>query len=100
MVIRLNQADRNGQNERVLRGYKSGMSRKISCAGREIQFGGIASQQSSISEERNDEWPYWKSEGFIVPIEGERQQNDTRGKEPCFIHATEEEQAEMIATCY
>lgn len=75
------------------------MSWKISCAGREIQYGGIASQQSSISEERNDGWLYWKSEGLIVLIEGERQHNDTRGKWPYFIHATKEEQAEMIAKC-
>ncbi len=76
------------------------MSRKISCAGREIQYGGIANQQISISEERNDVWLYWKSEGLIVLIEGERQQNATRGKRPYFIQATKEEQAEMIATCY
>jgi RNA-directed DNA polymerase len=28
----------------------------------------------------------WKSEGFIVPFEDERQQNDIRGKEPYFIY--------------
>jgi hypothetical protein len=56
-------------------------------------------QRSSISEERNDGGLYWKSEGFILLFEGERQHNDTRGKEPCFIHATEEEMAEMIASC-
>ena len=30
------------------------------------------------------------SEGFIVPIEDERQQNDIRGKGPYFVHATNE----------
>jgi len=76
------------------------MSWKISCAGREIQYGGLANQRLSISEERNDDWLCWKSEGLIVPFEGERQHNDTRGKWPYFIHATEEEMAEMIALCY
>ena len=59
----------------------------------------LQNQRSSISEERNDDGLHWKSEGFILPFEGERQHNDTRGKEPYFIHATEEEMAEMIAPC-
>jgi len=59
----------------------------------------LQNQRLSISEERNDDGLYWKSEGLIVPFEGERQHNDTRGKEPYFIHATEEEMAEMIALC-
>ena len=59
----------------------------------------LQNQRLSISEERNDDGLYWKSEGFILPFEGERQHNDTRGKEPYFIHATEEEMAEMIASC-
>ena len=28
-----------------------------------------------------------ESEGFIVPIENDRQHNDIRGKGPCFVHA-------------
>ncbi len=59
----------------------------------------LQNQRSSIREYRNGDWLYWKSEGFILLFEGERQHNDTRGKEPCFIHATEEEKAEMIALC-
>ena len=89
-----------GKSEEVLRGDKGGMSRKIRCAGREIQYGGLANQRSSISEERNDDRLYWKSEGRIVLFEGERQHNATRGKWPDFIHATEEERTEMIALCY
>ncbi|MCF6363152.1 MAG: acyltransferase [Gammaproteobacteria bacterium] len=37
-------------------------------------------QRDSISEERNEFGPYWKSEGFIVPLEDERQHNDIRGE--------------------
>ena len=59
----------------------------------------LQNQRLSISAERNGDGLCWKSEGFIVPFEGERQRNDTRGKEPCFIHATEEEKAKMIASC-
>ena len=44
-------------------------------------------QRDSISEERNESGPYWKSEGFIVPLEDERQHNDIRGKGPYFVHA-------------
>ena len=32
----------------------------------------------------------WKSEGFIVPLEGEGQHNPPRGKEPYFVHASNE----------
>ena len=44
-------------------------------------------QRDSISEERNESGPYWKSEGLIVPFEDERQHNDIRGKGPYFVHA-------------
>jgi retron-type reverse transcriptase len=37
----------------------------------------LQNQRSSISEERNDGGLCWKSEGFILPFEGERQHNDT-----------------------
>ena len=34
--------------------------------------------------------PSRESAGFIVPFEIEGQHNPGRGKEPCFVHATEE----------
>lgn len=34
--------------------------------------------------------PYRESEGFIVPLDFEGQHNPGRGKEPCFVRATEE----------
>ena len=33
--------------------------------------------------------PERESEGFIVPFEAEGQHNPGRGKEPCFVRATE-----------
>jgi len=78
----------------------------VACSGRYIVQDGRSNkvvrqnQPYFISEERNKYGLYWKSEGFIVPIENERQQNDIRGKELYFIHATEQWQAEMIACSY
>ena len=40
--------------------------------------------------QRNHSGPERESEGFIVPLEAEGQHNPGRGKEPCFVHATEE----------
>ena len=39
---------------------------------------------------RNRGGSYRESEGFIVPFEGTGQHNPARGKEPYFVHATEE----------
>ena len=41
--------------------------------------------------------PSRESEGFIVPFETEGQHNPGRGKEPCFVHATEEWRIKGIA---
>ena len=49
--------------------------------------------------QRNRDRLYRESEGFIVPFEGERQHNDTRGKEPCFVHATEEWRIRGLPCC-
>ena len=53
----------------------------------------------SYKEIRNRHRPYRESEGFILPFEGERQHNDTRGKEPCFVHATEEPRVRGLPLC-
>ncbi|RPI72858.1 MAG: hypothetical protein EHM38_01305 [Geobacteraceae bacterium] len=43
--------------------------------------------------------PYRESEGFIVPFESEGQHNPGRGKEPCFVHATEEWRRRGLPCC-
>jgi len=40
-----------------------------------------------------------ESEGFIVPFESEGQHNPRRGKEPCFVHATEEQRIRGLPKC-
>lgn len=42
---------------------------------------------------------YRESEGFIVLLEAEGQHNPGRGKEPCFIHATEEWKERGLPCC-
>jgi len=42
---------------------------------------------------------YRESEGSIVPFEGMGQHNPTRGKEPCFVHATEEWRMRGLQRC-
>ncbi len=69
------------------------MEDKLCRTGDPIWWFFLQNRRSSISEERNDDGLYWKSEGFILLFDGERQHNDTVGKRPCFIHATEEEKA-------
>ena len=70
----------------------------MACHGRLVVQGGrsnavvMRNQRYFISEERNKYWLHWKSEGFIVPFEDERQQNDNRGKELYFVHAGRREE--------
>ena len=40
-----------------------------------------------------------ESEGFIVPLEFEGHHNPGRGKEPCFVRATEEQRIEGLPCC-
>lgn len=75
MIIKL----KNGSGKEVSRGDRDGMQRKNMCAGREVRCRG-AGQQSSISESEVKIWRQRNSEGLIVPLEDERQQNDIRGK--------------------
>ena len=46
--------------------------------------------QPAHIRQRNCGGLYRESEGFIVLIEGKGQHNPARGKEPCFVHVTEE----------
>jgi len=49
---------------------------------------------------RNHAGPYRESEGLIVPFEGTGQHNPARGKDPCFVHATEGRRVLEIAYGY
>ena len=42
---------------------------------------------------------YRESEGFIVPLEGQGQQNPARGKGPCFVQVTEEWRGRGLQGC-
>jgi len=44
-------------------------------------------QRYSISEERNEYWLCWKSEGFIISFEIARQHNAIVEKEHYFVQA-------------
>jgi|GEM_PF-6500297 len=55
-------------------------------------------QQARIRQ-RNRDRLYRESEGFIVPFEGKGQHNPARGKEPCFVHATEEWRERGLQRC-
>jgi len=43
--------------------------------------------------------PHRESEGFVVPLEGQGQQNPARGKGPCFVQATEEWRERGLQRC-
>ena len=76
----------------ISRGSRDGMYRKKDNAEREARCSGRAelpTRPYKASVERGHGLPR-DSEGFIVPIEDERQQNDIRGKGPYFVHATNE----------
>jgi len=60
----------------------------------------IGSQQPVSIRKRNLSGLNWKSEGFIVPLEGKGQHNLSRGKGPCFVNATEEWRKRGLPRCY
>ena len=75
---------------RVLsRGSKGGMFSKIYCPVLETRFGGGEVHQLMRIRKRKRTGPERESEGFNVPLEIEGQHNPGRGKEPCFVRATE-----------
>ena len=49
--------------------------------------------------QRNRGRLYRESEGFTVPFEGKGQHNPARGKEPYFVHATEEWRDKGLQRC-
>ena len=72
------------------RGSKDGMFWKTYSPVLETRFWGWGGHRPMCIRPRNHSGPERESEGFIVPLEAEGQHNPGRGKEPCFVHATEE----------
>ncbi len=68
------------------------MYRKKDNAEREARCSGRSELPTRTYKASAEKVPglYRDSEGFIVPFEDERQQNDIRGKGPYFVHATNE----------
>ena len=79
---------------RIFRGSRDGMWRKRHRAGRETHDGAgrepATPAYPAYKGSRNRQGPLGESEGFIVPIEGQGQQNPARGKGPYFVHVSDE----------
>jgi len=73
------------------------MLRKINSPVLETRYGEDEGDQPMRIRKRKRIGLYRESEGFIVPFEGEGQQNPARGKGPYFVHATEERRVMEIA---
>ena len=77
------------------------MWRKIISPVLETRYGDAGGASTDAYKgDRNREGPHRESEGFIVPVEGMGQHNPTRGKGPCFVHATEEWRMRGLLSCY
>jgi len=79
----------NGSGVIDSRGSRVGMFSKICCPVLEAHFGRWGGHRPMRIRKRKRLGPNWESEGFIRPIEAKGQHNPRRGKEPCFVHATE-----------
>lgn len=76
------------------------MSWKMISPVLETRCGGAGGAPTeAYKESRNRQGPYRESEGFIVPLEMAGQQNPHRGKEPYFVHATEEWKVRGLQRC-
>ena len=71
------------------RGSKDGMLWKTDCPVLETRFRGWGGHRPLRIRKRKRSGLERESEGFIVPLAGQGQHNPVRGKEPCFVHATE-----------
>ena len=78
------------------RGSRVGMFSKIYCPVLEARLWGWGDHRPLRIRKRNRNGCRRESEGFIVPFEAEGQHNPGRGKEPCFVHATEERRIEGL----
>jgi len=81
------------------RGGRVGMFLKIYCPVLETRLGRWGGHRPQRIRKRKRGGPGRESEGFIVPTEIAGQHNPGRGKEPCFVHATEERRIEGLPCC-
>jgi hypothetical protein len=72
------------------RSSRGGMIRKTNYPVLETRFWRWGGHRPLRIRKRKRNGQRRESEGFMVPFESEGQQNPGRGKEPCFVHATEE----------
>ena len=72
---------------------------KIYCPVLETRCAGWGEHQPPRIRQRKRSGVQRESEGFIVPFEFEGQHNPGRGKEPCFVRATEERRIEGLHSC-
>ena len=75
------------------------MLRKISSPVLETRYDDIEEYQPVRIRRRNRTGSYRESEGFKIPFEGKGQHNPVQGKEPCFVHVTEERRVRRLQRC-
>ena len=81
------------------RGSKVGMYSKIDCPVLETRLWGWGDHRPLCIRKRKRSGPRRESEGFKVPIDAEGQHNPGRGKEPCFVRATEGRRIRGLPCC-
>ena len=81
------------------RGSKDGMSWKIYCPVLDTRCAGWGDRQRLRIRKRKRSRVQRESEGFIVPPVAQGQHNPERGKEPCFVRATEEPRVRGLPSC-
>ena len=81
------------------RGSKDGMLWKTHCPVLETRWRGWGDHRLMRIRQRKRGSPERESEGFKVPFESAGQHNPGRGKEPCFVRATEERRIRGLPCC-
>ncbi len=81
------------------RGSRVGMFSQIYCPVLETRWRRWGGHQLMRIRKRKRSRCQRESEGFIVLLEATGQHNPRRGKEPCFVRATEELRIEGLQTC-
>ena len=81
------------------RGSKDGMFWKTHSPVLETRFRGWGGHRPLGIRQRKRRGLDRESEGFIVPRAGQGQPNPDRGKEPCFVCATEERRIRGLPCC-
>ena len=81
------------------RGSRVGMFSKICCPVLETHLGRWGDHRPLRIRKRKRSGLERESEGFIVPFETEGQHNPGRGKEPCFVRATEGRRIRGLPCC-